>query len=480
MKKTSSNKIKIYAVLAAVVVIGIILLKNRGGSGGDVVEEYHEIKRGDLHISVKEGGSLEAVEEVKIKNMLTGNSKIIYLLPEGSQVKKGDLLVELDATEMMEQIKKLALEVENNKTALVTAKNNLFIDKSTVESEERSAKKDITFAKMDLEKFTKLDKQQQLRNAQTSITEALESYKLVEQRYGWSKKLADKGFETKSQVDRDKLDLNGKAKALETAKSRQKMLQEYDLPKQEAELSSKMGEAEKKLLRVKKQGESKISRAQSEFASQEVKLKLNQERLAEKTEQLKHTKLYAPVAGLILYDRAGRRSRSGPIEQGATISKNRTIMKIPNVAEMKAVLSVPEFHINKVNVGQQASVILDSVSNRRFSGKVSKVSLVPESTSWMDEGEKSYAVEVLIKDDVKGVKPNVSVKTEITIGKLENVLSVPLQALSTSEGQYFCYVKDGGDTVKTKVTIGAMNNSFVEIKEGLNEGDMVLLTQPSD
>ncbi len=480
MTKSLSKKIKLYGVIAAALIVGVIIFMNRGGSSSDVVEEYHKVKRGSLLISVKEGGSLKAVEEVQVKNQLTGNSKIIFLVPDGSIVNKGDLLVELDATEINEQIKKLALEVENNKTALVIAKNKLFIDKSTVESDERSAQKDITFAKMDLEKFTKLDKQQKLRNTETSITEALDSYKLVEQRYDWSKKLADKGFETKSQVDRDRLDLNAKLKALETSRSKQKMLKEYDLPKQEAKLESKMSEAEEKFLRVNKQGESKISRAEAELASQSVKLTLNQERLTEITGQLKYTKLYASVSGLTLYHQPGRRSRSGLIEQGASISKNRTIMTIPNITQMKAVLSVPEFHINKVEVGQNASVILDSISNRRFNAKVSKVGLVPESTSWMNKGEKSYRVEVLITDDVSGVKPNVSVKVEVIIDELEDVISVPLQALTTSRGKYFCYVKNGNESVKTKVTIGSMNNSFVEIKEGLSDGDSVLLTHPAD
>lgn len=364
---------------------------------------------------------------------------------------------------------------------MIAAKNNLIIEQSTVDSEVRAAKKAITFAQMDLDKFKKLNKTQQLRNAASDIDSAEDAYKLSQQRYDWSVKLAEKGFETKSQVDRDRLDLSSKKKSLETAKNRKKMLELYDLPKEEAELESKLSEAKKKFIRVEKQGESKLSRTKADTASKENQLKLNQERLADLEDRMAKTKLYAPVDGLVLYARGGNRySRSAPIEEGATVSKNRAIVKIPDTREMKVILKIPEFHINKIKKNQEAYVTIDSVKNQRFKSKVSKIALVPESGSWLSTGDKFYRVEVLITDPLPDVKPSISAKAEITINDLDGVVSVPIQALKTEKGKVYCYVKRLGDDEKVEVSLGMMNNSFVEIKSGLKEGDEVLLTHPDE
>lgn len=450
------------------------------GGVGSAKAEYYEVKSGNLHVSVTEGGTLQAVNEEVVKNHLSGNSRIVFIVPEGSSVKKGDVLVELDAAEMKEQKKKLEIEIESSKASVVAAKNSHIIEQSTVDSEVRAAKKAITFAQMDLDKFKKLDKQQQIRNAATDIDNAEDAYKLSEERYEWSQKLAKKGFETKSQVDRDRLDLSSKTKSLETAKSRQKMLKLYDLPKQEAELESKLAEAKKKFIRVEKQGESKLSRSLAEKLSKDNKLKLNQERLVEVIDKLSKTKLFAPVDGLVLYPQSSRNSRNAPIEEGAMVGRNRALVNIPDTSVMKVRISVPEFHINKVKMGQSAFVTIDSIPNQRFKAKVSTVAPVPESQGWFSTGDKSYRVEVLITGDLPDVKPSISAKAEITIKDLSDVLTVPIQALQAEKGKTFCYVKRSGEDEKVEVEIGLLNNTFVEIKSGLKEGDQVRLSNPED
>lgn len=93
------------AILVCGLVYGIVHFTSSGSENGAV--EYYEVKRSDLHVSVVEGGTLEAVKEEVVRNHLSGNSKIIFIVPEGSSVKKGEVLVELDAAEMKEQKKKI-------------------------------------------------------------------------------------------------------------------------------------------------------------------------------------------------------------------------------------------------------------------------------------------------------------------------------------------------------------------------------------
>lgn len=474
------NKLIAGVTIGSLALLALFMSPRNSGASGAASAQYYTAKRGELHVAVSEGGTLQAVNKIPVKNLLPGESKITYIIPEGNRVEKGELIVKLDSSKIEEQLKKLELDIVAARSELATAQNNLIIEQSTVDSDIRSAEKSITFAKMDLEKFIKLDKQQQLRNAEAEISQAIDSAKLAEQKYEWSQKLSDKGFETKSQVDRDELDVKSRLKSLETAKSKFKMLELYDLPKKEAQLKSEVSESEKKFTRVSKQGDSKVSRAQANLTSKENKLKLNLERLEKLNEQLKSATIYAPARGLIIYEKGRRYNRQGQVELGASIRENRTLIQIPSSDKMKVEVSIPEFHINKIKLGQKAQVTIDSIPNKSFAATMHKVAVLPEAGGWLSSSEKKYKAEVLIDTPLPNVKPSISAKAEITVAHLQDVISVPLQALKEEKGKMYCFVKSLGSLDKREVTIGLMSNSFVEITDGLKAGDEVLLTQPAD
>lgn len=441
---------------------------------------YYTVEKSDLNISVTEGGVLKAVDEEVVKNRLNGQSVIISIVAEGSSVKEGQLLVELDPAEAMKQLQTIQLDVETSRSSFITAKNDLLIEKSTVDSEQREAQQSIKFALMDLAKFEQLDKAQQLRDAESKITTEEESLRLTEEKFQWSEKLAKKGFETKSQVDRDRLELSNRIKGLESAKSKLKMLVQFDLPKREVELTSTVTEAQKKYERLIKQGESRMSRSNGNLAEAQRKLKVNEERLLVNQEQLKHTKLFAPLDGIALY--APRRSRQQPnIQEGAKVEKNRRLITIPNLQKMKVEVKIPEFHISKIKRNQVAYITIESISDKRYKGIVSKVNPLPDrNNSWYGAEEQFYRTEIIITDPLPDVKPSISAKADIVITDLKDIYYIPLHAIRTEKEQYFCYIKDGADHVKTEINVGMMNNSFAEITSGVSDGDVVLLNIPEE
>lgn len=475
------NKVTIIAALcvAVALIIAYQILRSTDLTA-DQETAYYTVKKSNLNISVTEGGVLKAVDEEVVKNRLNGQSLIIFIVPEGSSVKKGQLLVELDPAEAKKQLQQIQLELETSKSSLITAQNDLIIEKSTIESDQREARKQIDFAKMDLAKFEKLEKNQQIREAKTKITSEEESLRLSEEKYGWSVKLAAKGFETKSQVDRDKLELSNRKKALESAQSRLKMLEQFDLPKKQVELTSKVTEAQKRYERLLKQGESKLSRAKGKLAEAQRKLKVNKDRLTERQEQLKHTKLFSPVDGIALYPPRRHRGMSR-IEEGASVTKNRSLISIPSLNKMKVVVKIPEFHISKIKPQQEAYVTIESISDQRYKGIVTMVSPLPDrSNSWLGTEEKVYKTEITITAQLPEVKPSISAKAEIIITDLKDIYYIPLQAILSEKNKHFCFIKDGSGHKKTEIEIGLMNNSFAEIKSGVSDGDQILLNLPKD
>ena len=460
----------------------IIILIVGGGSGDAGNTRNHTVKRGDFVISIVEGGTLEAVNEVVVKNTIDGDSRIIWLIAEGTYVKKDELLVEFDTGEAEKNVEEQRVEFESRQAALVKAENDLIITKSTSESDISEAKLAVEFATMDLEKFEQLERLHKVREAELQIDTAEEALKLAQQRYEWSIKLSDKGYETKTQVDRDKLDVSLKSKEFETAKSTHEMLKTFDLQKEYAEFISNKKEAIAKLDRVKKQGESKIAQDEAAVNSAKITLKLTENSLAKRIEQLKSTKVRAPQEGLVIY--AKPRSRWGDdvqIAEGSTVRNRATLISIPDVTSMKVSVKIHESMISQIKKGQKAYIVLDSLPDKRFDGEVTKVAILPDSDrNWANPDLKVYATEITIAETIEGIKPGVSAKVEIVIEELTDVLTVPIQAVTTADGKQLCYRSNGGELKPLPVEVGKFNTKYIEIKSGLEEGQEIILNPPVD
>jgi len=474
MKLFTKKKLLIPVIIISAI-LGFIFL---GGEKNSDLNTYHKVTRSNMTISITEGGTLEAVKEVTVKNSIEKESRIIYLIPEGSYVKEGDLLVEFDSSETESAVQETQVKLESRQADLIRAENDLIITKSTVKSDIRAAELDVKFASMDLQKFEELEETHELRESSLDIDTQEESLKLAQQKYKWSEKLAEKGFETTTQVDRDKLDVSRSEKALETAKSKHKMLMKFDLQKKYEQYFSEKKEAEAKLIRVKKEGESKITKETADVNSAKSTLRVTKEQLEKKQEQLAATKLYAPQEGLALHAKPRNRwSNQTKIEEGAEIRNRRAVIKIPDISSMKVEVKVHESMVGQVKEGQKSWIVLDALPDKRFRGEVSKVSILPDSgQSWVNPDLKVYSTEITISDDTGDIKPGISAKAEIIVEKLSNVIQVPIQSVTTLDGQQVCYLK--GKKEPVPVVIGLFNTDFIEIKSGLNEGDQVLLNPP--
>jgi multidrug efflux pump subunit AcrA (membrane-fusion protein) len=97
----------------------------------------------------------------------------------------------------------------------------------------------------------------------------------------------------------------------------------------------------------------------------------------------------------------------------------------------------------------------------------------------MNPDIKLFPVYVSIDGSHEWIKPNMSAQVEIFVKHLDDVIHVPIQAVTSSGGQRVCYVVDSlGRRERRVIETGDFNNEFIEIKAGLKEGEVVLLRAP--
>lgn len=466
------------AVIALAAVLGFAF--TRSGDNKGIVSLF-EVKRGDFLISVVEGGTVESVNEVVIRSEVEGTARIIFIVPEGSYVKRGDLLVELDSSSTQDAVNQQQINVEKAQFSLIQAEQQLEIQRSTVESEVSSAALKVEFAATDLNKFEKGEAMQVRRNAQIDITNVVESLRINEERLEWTEELFKQGFETKANLDKDRLSVSQSKLRLEQAQKELWMLETFDQPKRKRALESALQEAQENLERVRLQGERKLAQFDADVRTQRKTLELSMAKLERDRRQLEATRIFAPQDGLVVYaggSSSSRFSSESMIEEGAVVRNRQELIKLPDVSDMKLQVRIHESHINQIRHGQPAFIVLDSMPDQRFRGLVSRVAPLPDSSSrWGNPNLKVYPTEIRIVDKLPDVKPGVSARAEIIITNLANVLTVPIQAITTRKGQQVAYVSDNPPRA-VPVSVGMYNQKFIEITSGLNAGDRVLLSPP--
>ena len=474
-----STKTYALAGLAGIAALLLWMLSSAGGVNEGNTSTF-EVIRGDFLVSVTAGGTLEAVNQEVIRNEVDGTSRVIYIIPEGEVVKGGDLLVELDSAEAVEQVNQQKLSFESAVQTFEAAKANLEIEQSQVQSLIDTAILNTNFAYIDYRKFIEGDRLQQLRNAEILIQQAEESLKLNQNQLYWSQRLFDQGFEAKTNLERDQMAVTNGLLSLEQAKTQFKMLELYDLPKLEETYVSALIEASNELTRVILQGTNTLNKAIADLTTQSNTLRLNKERLQREEEQLEKSKIFAPKGGMVVYAKSRSRfSSESMIEEGAQVRKRQELITLPDTSQMKVDIKIHESQISKVKKGQTTFIVLDQQPDQRYKGIVSKVAPLPDSASFFsDPNLKEYATEILVTDTLPDLKPGVSARAEIVITNIPNTLKVPIQSVTTVDGKQVVFKQMMSGAEPKPVEVGLFNTKFIEILDGVDAGDAILLAPP--
>ena len=464
-------------LLLVVVTAGVRMFRH----AAVVQNNYYTVKRRDFLISIVEGGTLKAVQEVTVRNELEGTSRILSIVPEGTSVKSGDLLVELDSSDLRDRLSAQEVVYQNVQFAFLQAKETLAIQKSLAESNIKDAELKLEFAASDLEKYKEGDMPQLKKNTQSRITIATEELSRAQERIHWTKELQKKGYATKSDLDADELAVKRSDISLEQATEDLRLFEKYDFPKKIRQLEAGVESAQKELERIKLRSLANIAAYEADLKSRQSTLDLQETRLNQLKEQLNLTRIVAPQDGMVVYASSSNPGSGVLIEEGATVRQKQDIIKLPDVSQMMIEIRVHESHVQKIKSGLSAFVTIDSIPDRQFRGVVRKVAVLPDSSSrYYNPNLKVYTTEVVIEDKIGDMKPGISGRAEIVITNLYKALTVPIQTVTSVKGKQVCFIDRGAGPVPVEVEVGLYNDKLIEIKKGLAEGDRVLLSPLSN
>lgn len=436
------------------------------------------IERTRLDVNVVQRGNLSARNAVKIYSELEGRNAILELADEGTLVKPGDLLVKLDSSALQDRKVAQDIAVQNARAALTKSEQNLQIQQSQNASDVALAEQKLDFARTDLRKYLEGDWPKKLREAEEAIVLANTELSQAADRLTWSKRLLDEEFLTRTEFETDQLAHERSKIKLEQASRTKDLLERFDHPKEQKRLQAAVAEAERELERVKLQASARLVDLTADVNTNTAKYALEQEKYAKILDQIGKATIYSPVDGVVVYRRSeGGMGRSNEmIQKGTEVQERQEIMSIPQSGGMVAEASLHESVVQRVQPGMRVRLKVDAIKEREYTGEVAFVAVVPDSNSWWSNPNlRQFKTTISVLDASPDMKPGMSCNVEIQVDSVENALVAPVQAIYRSGGKNVCFV----DGATREVKVGRSSEAWVEILEGLREGETVALAPPS-
>ena len=302
-----SRTLIVGAVILVALTVGALAWANRPGrasaSEGLIL---HEVKRQDLDILVTERGALESSKntdiacEVEARTPGAFATVIIWIEKEGTEVQKGDKLVELDSASLRDQITQQQIKVEQARAALTKAETDLEITRSQNESDIKKAEIDRQLAEIDLKKYLEGDYVKERNTDQGKILIAEEQLKRAEERFKDSVRLGKKGYVSSSEVDADRLSVLQAKNDLAMGNEELRVLDKYSKNRSEKDFTSKRDEATRALDRVQNQAKAKEAQAEAAMLAQKLTTETEVKTLEKLEKQLQKCTLFSPTEGRVV------------------------------------------------------------------------------------------------------------------------------------------------------------------------------------
>lgn len=489
--------------------------------------------RGPLDISVLVGGSMEALESQELVCEVRGEQvKILKIVEEGYQVTEEDVkqkkvLAELDASKLKQNLVSQEITFQGTLSGLTEAQQSYEIQVNQNKTDIKAAEQKARFALMDLEKYlggriaaeivaklelseerqsrvTMVDPasyrsapvdfmhyvtegsledgmaKQELRKREDELLVAKTALGQAETKVNWTRQLAEKGYVTKSELETDQNAAEQARLRVEAAGTAVDLFKKYEFPKMAEEALGKYDEALQGLIRARKEAVSRLAQAEAKLKGAQGRYEIEKQNRDELAEQIKSCQLFAKTPGLVVYGGGGDRNywNQERIAVGAQVYERQPIITIPDQTKMGVNVGVHESHVMKVKKGLKVKITADAFPDDPLTGEVIKVGVLPDSQNrWMNPDLKLYQTRIAIADKREWVKPGMSAKIEIHVKRLDDVVYVPLQAVSTRNGKPVVF-RSGAAPEPVEVEVGEFNDEFIEIKSGLASGEVVLLRAP--
>jgi HlyD family secretion protein len=400
------------------------------------------------------------------------------VIPEGTLVEPGEVLVELDSTEHRDRLMEESIELENAEAELISATENLAVVQNQAEADIAKARLDFAFAQQDLQKYREGEFAMQQKQASAKITLARAELQQAEDRLEGSQRLFENRYISATELESDQLSRQRAAMDLELAEQEKELLETFTFARQIAQLESDVEQTELALERAERKARANVAQAEARLSARRAEVQRERTSVAYLERMIEAAVITAPTAGMVVYAPQGRPWDREVLREGIGVRQRQELIYLPTADAMAARIKVHESQLNKVTVGQRATVTVDALPGQVFYGTVDEIAVMPGNGRGGNADLKQYDTTILLDDTNPALRSGMTCNADILVEHFDEALTVPLQAVIRVDRQTSVFVARNGRAEPIPVELGLDNNRKVRVISGLEPGTRVLLNPP--
>ena len=321
------------------------------------------------------------------------------IVPEGSTVKKGDVVVTFDMDQLNRDFANQEIKLRQAEGKTKACIGELELAKNKAETDIATAELALTLANLDKRKYLEGDYTVEVNEKQGGLSLAKKELQECEEKLENYRKLGKRGFMSIEQVKVKEAEVSSKKYAVDRDEAKLMVLQKFTKERQEAELTAKAIEAKRALVRTKNSSQASVDKAVTELESAQVTAKLEEATLVRMKRQLANCIVKAPQDGILVYSKDRVWDPASKIQPGAMIQYQQTLFSLPDLTRMQVSAKIHEAMVKKISKGQPVDIKVDAVSNTTFKGVVEKIATLADSRGYWDErAVKQYVTTIKIEN----------------------------------------------------------------------------------
>jgi len=436
------------------------------------------VERGTMLVTVSASGSVEPHSRVDLIFESQGRVEELAVEVEDT-VGAGDLLARLDA-------ESLALQVQQARAALASAEAQLAQLQAGPQGEEiaaaeanlRAAEAQVSAATAEYDQLEAGPSNAQLASAEAELASAMAEQRAAEEAHDRTMEcFTFKLFGEERTIcpalgapeEQARYRLEAADEALDAARiSRDELLAGADADLLRAAQANVQGAAAQRDAAQAQLERLLAGPTEEQIAAAEARIEQAQVALELAELSLDKAALHAPFDGVVA---------EVNVTQGEMTPASVPAITLIDASRFRVSVNVDEIDVGNLRQGQTARVVLDALPEAEISGVVE--SIAPAAT--FEGGVVYYEVIIALAPTDVPIRADMTANVTIEVEELTGVLTVPTWAVRVdrSTGQTYVHRRVEGDLERVDVSLGIKHDGVAQVREGLSEGDEILLVQDS-
>ena len=436
-------------------------------------------KRQDFVVDVNLIGELDAANGLMVTSAVGGDrGKIIDIVPDGTEVRAGDVLVRLDPTPFEENVALLEADLVEQQTRVQAAVESLQWETNQIEREIREARYEAQLAEIEMQTLEEGEGPLEVARLESAVLTAENQYNEQSNYAADLVKLVERGYVDQVEVSLAQKSAEEAGRKLEIAKAQLASLRDFVLPSKVKKATIKLEQARQGVAQLEKGKGHRLGRLHAVTEQSKASFRNLKAKLERAKADLDNTIIRAPSPGLVVLREEFRDGQKRKPRIGDVVLRNQPLLYLPDISKMIVKTKIREIDLHKIDVGSSTQVKVDAYPNLTLTGSVVALGALAETSSVRGDRQKYFKLTSSILETEGLLRPGMTARVSVAGTQVRDAIVVPSAAIFSNDVATMVYREEDGQILGQAVQIGHESDDLAEIESGVDVGDVLHLVPP--